>query len=1024
MVDVEAVCRRAREANEDGLGALEEETAKAEPVVAAAREAWLDDAAIGRILREAESKGYGSGWEALTQATAERLQRKSAAETVARQIGLGIEYCYANAGHGVDPVAHLERVTALWGRARGAGLNNEHLNDLYRGAEHREAGTGWTAIEDATAEREQREAEAVAAARSVFVDIDAMKWRAREQEEDELDALEEETAKATPVVAAARAAGLGDAAVGRILREAESKESGSGWVALAQATQDRTGRRATAEETAREWLVDIGAVYGRAREGDEDELVALEEETAKAEPVVAAARAAGLDDAAIGRIRDEAESNEPGSGLEAVSTATQEWARERELRAEEERERAALADLTAEVRATSAGAERLEEGRRARFDTTKRPLTLDDEMIVVKEVKGRIGADLARRAATVEDSPGGRELRRRVERRRGGPPQRLPELEETIEAVELRVKAADNAQERLMAPARDPERRDRRVPFVNTAVLDAVPADGDEPFVEDVLWLLQARLAHGEQKGVDRGGYDADDREKSAQRHFGSALASAFEWCVLRIRALILAACHRVLGGRGEMGGRVQASLEEAEAARQSWQRRAHEEALTVGIDPDALSVEARTDGRDEGAAVMEETARRRQVISDAMANHIDVDAVRAANAREPGSWFPAVEAALERFRTAAEAAPWLDLDAKAFCASARSRGEDPVGALEEETASRARVRLLADFVGLSFREGRGIYRAAEKERRGSGYTAVANECIRRQARERVRNELPFSYSQPFSPRTWALAVVDEAATDLLREVQDDDFLHSRLSEVLASAPGSAEERQGAERCYYRPEIKAELQRLEAERGWLSSTPTEEDALKVVRERFIPELADRVRAACDSVADLDRLVARFVEDDWVRRVVTELPQDLPREPLYPGSSSGPTAASDERLSRNAAATGDPRVRKVLVAYQAHNAYGAGDRQRAETALLDRRRRKEEESGKTREQAADAASRAHDAELLRIVQDVCRRVQFREFEELCRERVRDRIATSTDPGLAHNYGAQKRDPGVHPQGWSW
>ena len=124
----------------------------------------------------------------------------------------------------------------------------------------------------------------------------------------------------------------------------------------------------------------------------------------------------------------------------------------------------------------------------------------------------------------------------------------------------------------------------------------------------------------------------------------------------------------------------MQASLEAADAARQSHRRAVHNEALTVAIDPTALFEQARVDGRDEVAAIMVETARRRMVISDATAYDIDIDAVvRAAEARETGSWFPAVEAALKRLRTAEEAAPWLDLDVKAFCASARSQGEDPV---------------------------------------------------------------------------------------------------------------------------------------------------------------------------------------------------------------------------------------------------------------------------------------------------------------------------------------------------------
>ena len=176
------------------------------------------------------------------------------------------------------------------------------------------------------------------------------------------------------------------------------------------------------------------------------------------------------------------------------------------------------------------------------------------------------------------------------------------------------------------------------------------------------------------------------------------------------------------------------------------------------------------------------------------------------------------------------------------------------------------------------------------------------------------------------------------------------------MSEVLASSPGSAEERQGAERCYHDPVIERELQKLEAERGWLSSPPTEEDALMAVREHFIPELADRLRAACDGVADRDRLVARLVDDDWVRRVVTELPRRFPRKPVESGSGSGPTAASDERLSRIAAAMVDPRVQKIVVAYQAQNAYSARDRERAETSLLERRRREAEEAGLTQAQA--------------------------------------------------------------------
>ena len=323
VVDVDAVYRCARDRNEDELDALEQETAAAKPVVAAARAAGLDDAAIGRIYREAESQEYGSGWAAVTRTTGERVQRKSAAEAAARGLDLSVEFIYANASHGADPVDHLERVTAIWGRARRAGLNNKQLDDIYGRAENRQVGTGWTVIEDATAKRVQRKLAAEALARGVVVDVDAVYRCARDRNEDELDALEQETAAAKPVVASARAAGLGDAAIGRIRDAAESTERGSGWAAVSKATEDRNKRRAAAEMAAGEWLVDIDAVRRDARDRSEDELDALEQATAAARPVVASARAAGLGDAAIGRIRDAAESTERGSGWAAVSKATE-----------------------------------------------------------------------------------------------------------------------------------------------------------------------------------------------------------------------------------------------------------------------------------------------------------------------------------------------------------------------------------------------------------------------------------------------------------------------------------------------------------------------------------------------------------------------------------------------------------------------------------------------------------------------------------------------------------------------------
>ena len=211
-------------------------------------------------------------------------------------------------------------VAAAW----AAGLDDEAIGRTRREAESKTRGSGWAAVSKATRSRVRRKAAAEAAARDSLVDVDAVYRGARAGNEDEPDALKRETAEAKPIVAAARAAGLEDAVIGRIRREAESKTRGSGWAAVSKATRGRVRRKAAAEVAARDSLVDVDAVYRGARAGNEDEPDALKRETAEAKPIVAAARAAGLEDEAIGRIRGEAESKTRGSGWAAVSGATRE----------------------------------------------------------------------------------------------------------------------------------------------------------------------------------------------------------------------------------------------------------------------------------------------------------------------------------------------------------------------------------------------------------------------------------------------------------------------------------------------------------------------------------------------------------------------------------------------------------------------------------------------------------------------------------------------------------------------------
>ena len=186
----------------------------------AARRLGFDDDLMADIRATAEPDNPELGWTAVVESTEEHVGQVERARGIGLPVDVDALIADARRG-GTDPVSHLARVNEIWATARRAGLDNEQLNDIYRGAENRQAGTGWTAIEDATAERVQRKSAAEAAARSVFVDVDVVYGRARGGDEDELDALEEETAKAEPVVAAARAAGFDDAAIGRIRLEAE-----------------------------------------------------------------------------------------------------------------------------------------------------------------------------------------------------------------------------------------------------------------------------------------------------------------------------------------------------------------------------------------------------------------------------------------------------------------------------------------------------------------------------------------------------------------------------------------------------------------------------------------------------------------------------------------------------------------------------------------------------------------------------------------------------------------------------------
>ena len=613
-------------------------------------------------------------------------------------------------------------------------------------------------------------------------------------------------------------------------------------------------------------------------------------------------------------------------------------------RKQEARRRRELAGRTAAVRATSTGGQRLDEARRARSEAASRALTLDEEWSVLEPVERQLDEDLDRRAASIAAVPGGEALRRVVERRRGGPPGSLAEREETLGGVEQRLLAADEAEALLPATAPDPARPGYRVPAVPDAVLDSVATEEDGPFVEDTVFLLRARYAQRAQQGAVAGGYDAAAREESARRHFGSALGSAVQWCVRKIRELVLTACHKVLGGRGDSGKRVQASLEVVGEARRTHQHSVESAAQRVAIDVEAFTEEARSSGRDAAAALEKETARRGQVLTAAGNFGVDVGAVLdAAEAQAAGSGFPAIKAELARW------------DEVVCC---------------------------AEDLGIPRRRVDTVRAAADARRPGSGYDAVVRACVGAKAREEVRKVLPVR--KVFPGGADVLAVSTAMSKDLLDALADDKLAHTILRAVVATpaAGGEEEEREEAETVYHRPATARALKQLQQERRWFSSQPTAADARQAVLARFVPELAERVRTACDQVRDLDRLRARTVDEDRVRRVVDDLQKRALPLVASDGGGERHLAVSDKRLERIAARAGDQIVAGISDAFRERHSYTAALRAKAEETYL-------KQSGTSIEE--------YEAKLLRIIKAVCRSVPPRAAADLWRDRAQARSA---------------------------
>ena len=668
LVDANAVRRDTRDQDEDEVDALEQAVAKAEPVVAAARAAGLDDATIGRIRREAELQAPGSGWKAVTEATTARVQRKSEWEAAARRVLIDVDTVLRGASaRNEDELAALEQAVAeaepVVTAARAAGLGDAAIGRIRREAESTESGSGWAAVTQATAERVQRKAQLEAAARRVFVDSDAVYKDARDRNEDEPAALEQAVAKAKPVVAAARSAGLADTAIKRIRDEAESNERGSGWVAVSKATEDRTKRRAAAEVAAGEWLVDIDAVCRRAREQNEDEVDALEQAIAKAKPVVVAARAAGLADTAIKRIRGEAESNERGSGWAAVSEATQER-NKRQVAAE-----AAAGEWLVDIDAVRQDAR---DGNKDELVALEREITKAKPVVTAARAAGLDDAAIGRIHREAESTKSGsgwaavtQAGTARVHRR--------SELESAARSVLVDVDAV----------YKDAEARNE----------DGLDALEDETKEADPV-VAAARAAGLADTAIKRIRGEAESNER------GSGWAAVSEATQERNKRQVAAEA-----AAGEW-------LVDIDAVRQD---------ARDGNKDELVALE-----REITKAKPVVTAARAAGLGDAAIGRIR----REAESTESGSgWTAVTQATAERVQRKAqlEAATRLVLvDFDAVYKDARDRNADELDAIEQAVAKAKPVVAAARAAGLADAAVKRIRDEAESTKRGSGWTAVS----------------------------------------------------------------------------------------------------------------------------------------------------------------------------------------------------------------------------------------------------------------------------------------------------------
>ena len=747
-----------RSIRREGEHLARERTALEKKIADVARADGLNDEEIDNIHSAAEAREAGSGLEAVHLATKAHVERWKTAEESARAVGVDVDSVSSGA-RGRNPgalkaieLATQKRQTEIKTAARAAGLDAETIGKLYDEAEAQRTGSGWTAVESATAAQVHRRKRAQRVARKFGIDIGNVLAAAGTRNDDPVTALESMILERwTKISTEARAADLDNETITRIWRAAEQQESDSGWRRVQEETAARVERQTKAVNSARAVGVNVDVVMSKARARRADPLMALESAaTKRQEAIRQEARTAGLDDSTINRVYDQGEQRQPGSGYRAIESAT--VARvERQTKAASS---ARAVGVNVDAVMSKARARRADPLMALESAATKRQEAIRQEA----------------RTAGLDDSTINR-VYDQGEQRQPGSGYRAIESA-TVARVERQTKAVSSA----------------RAVGVN---VDAVMSKARARRADPLMALESAATKRQEAIRQEARTAGLDDStinrvyDQGEQRQPGSGYRAIESATVARVERQT-----KAVNSARAVGVNVDAVMSKARARR---------------VDP-LMALESAATKRQE--AIRQEA--RTAGLDDSTINRV----YDQGEQRQPGSGYRAIESAtvarVERQTKAVNSARAVGINVDAVMSKARARRADPLTALESAATKRQEaIRQEARTAGLDDSTINRVYDQGEQRQPGSGYRTIesatmaivqaTDESRVRQVIERLREELGFSppaalirsvgrgLRQEYQERSGAgrLAARLETLPDGCYSLSSDDQVERVISERL-----------------------------------------------------------------------------------------------------------------------------------------------------------------------------------------------------------------------------------------------